>query len=143
MFWKPETVAWVFVIPWLTAGTVFFAGTFWKEEVSNSLRSSDKTHIKDPKNIFEAQPPGHDLLFTFLRVEAPRDPIPFIPLGEVLLNICHGPAIESNMMDGSGYVCWFNSHRQLIHSTVHGLTNLVRRLSICPSVKHAADIDAE
>jgi len=96
-------MVWVSVTPWLTAGTagtVFIASAFRKGEVSDSHRSSDRTHVKDPKNIFEAQPPGRDLLSTFLRVEAPRDPIPFIPLGEVLLDICHGPAIESNMMDG-------------------------------------------
>jgi len=73
-------------------------------EVSSSHCSSDKTHVKDPKNIFETQPPGGDLLFSFLRVEAPTDRIPFIPLDEVPLNICYGSAIESNMMDGSRWV---------------------------------------
>ena len=95
---------WAFMIPLLTAGTagnVFVAGTFWKGGVSNSLRSSDRTHAKDSKNIFEAQPPGRDLLFTFLRVQAPRDPIPFIPLGEVPLNIRHSPVMERNLMGGS------------------------------------------
>ena len=97
-------MVWVFVTPWLTTGTagsVFIASAFWEGEVSSTHRSSDRTHVKDPKSIFEAQPPGRDLLFAFLRVQAPRDPIPFIQLGEVLLNIYYGPAIESNMMDGS------------------------------------------
>jgi len=70
-------------------------------EVSSSHRSSDKTHVKDTENIFEARSPGSDLLFTLLRMEPPRDPIPFIPLDEVPLNIYCGPAIESNVMDGS------------------------------------------
>jgi len=73
----------------------------WGGEVSSSHRSSDKTHVKDTENIFEAQPPSGDLLFTFLRVEAPTDRTPFTPLDEVPLDICYGPAIESNMMDGS------------------------------------------
>ena len=101
LFWTPE---WVFVTPWLTAGTagtVFIVSAFWEGEVSDSHRSSDRTHVKDPKNILEAQPPGRDLLFAFLRVQAPRDPIPFIPLGEVPLNICHSPVMERNLMDGS------------------------------------------
>jgi len=104
----------VFVTPWLTAGmagTVFTASAFLEGEVSSIHRSSDKTHVKDTKNIFEAQPPGGDLLFTLLRMEAPRDPIPFIPLDEVPLDICYGPAIESNMMDGSRCVSLVHSHR--------------------------------
>jgi len=100
-------MVWVFATPWLTAGTAgidFIASAFWEGEVSDSHRSSDRTHVKDPKNIFEAQPPGRNLLFTFLRVQAPRDPIPFTPLDEAPLNICHGPVIEGNMMDGPRYV---------------------------------------
>jgi len=100
-------MVWVSVTPWLTVGTagiVFIASAFWEGEVSDIHRSSDRTHVKDPKNIFEAQLPGSDLLSTFLRVQAPRDSIPFIPPGEVPLNIYYGPAIESNMMDGSRHV---------------------------------------
>jgi len=100
-------MVWVSVTPWLTAGTaesVFIASASWGREVSDTHRPSDRTHVKDPKNIFEVQPPGRDLLSAFLRMQAPRDPIPFIPLGEVPLNICYGPAIEGNMMGGSRWV---------------------------------------
>ena len=105
-FWTPDMMLWLFVTPWLTAGTagtVLIASAFWEGEVSSTHRSSDRTHVKDPKSIFEAQPPGRDLLFAFLRVQAPRDPIPFIPLGQVPLNICYGPAIKSNLMNGLRY----------------------------------------
>jgi len=76
----------------------------WGREVSSSHRLNDKTHVKDTENIFEAQPPGGDLLFALPRAEAPTDRTPFIPLGEVPLNIYYGPAFESNMMDGSRWV---------------------------------------
>ena len=98
---------WLFVTPWLTAGTagtVLIASAFWEGEVSNRHCSSDRTHVKDLKNIFEVQPPGGDLRFTFLRVEAPADRIPFAPLDEAPLNICYGPAIESDLMGGSRYI---------------------------------------
>ena len=104
LLWTPDAMVWVFVTPWLTAGTagtVFTASAFLEGEVGSSHCSSNKTHIKDTKNIFETQPPGGDLLFSFLRVEPPTDRIPFIPLDEVPLNICYGSAIQSNMMDGS------------------------------------------
>jgi len=62
-------------------------------EVSNGRHSRDRTHVKNLKNILEAQRPGSDRLFIFLRAETPIDHAPFIPLRELPPNICHGPAI--------------------------------------------------
>jgi len=62
-------------------------------EVSNGHHSRDRTHVKDLENILEAQSPGSDRLFIFLRAETPIDHAPSIPLRELPPNICHGPAI--------------------------------------------------
>ena len=106
-FWTPETKVWALGTSRRTAGTaesVFIGSAFWEREVSNGHCSSDRTHGKDPKNIFEAQPPGGDGLFIFLRTKMPRDHAPFTPLDELPLNICYGPAIESVIMVGSRYM---------------------------------------
>jgi len=116
---------------------------YGRGEVSNGHHSRDRTHVKNLKNILEAQLPGSDRLFIFLRTEAPTDHASFIPLRELPPNICHGPAIEMIMMNGRDACRWFNSHRQLIHCTVHGLSELARFLSIRPLVKCSADIGAE
>jgi len=105
--WTPGTVVWALVTSQRTAGaaaSVFVGSAFWEREVSNGHHSSDRTHVKDPKNIFEAQPPGGDGLFIFLRAKMPRDHVPFTPLDELSLNICYGPVIESVIMDGSRYM---------------------------------------
>ena len=95
----------VFVISGRTTGMVipvFVASSFWKWIVSDSHRSDDRTHVKDPKDIFEVRPPSGDRLFIFLRVEVSRDRIPFAPLDQLPLNICYRPAIETILVDGSG-----------------------------------------
>ena len=48
-----------------------------------------------------------------LSVETPGDRIPFTPLDELPLNICYGPAIESDTTDGWGCV----SLVRLTHTT--------------------------
>jgi len=116
---------------------------YGRGEVNNGHHSKDRTHVKDLKNILEAQLPGSDRLFIFLRAETPTNHAPFIPLRELPPNICYGPAIERIIINGRDACCWFNSHRQLIYRTVHGLTELARSLSIRPLVKYSADIGAE
>ena len=83
---------------------VFIASTFREREVSSGHHSSDRTYVKDLKNLFEPRPPDRDRPFVFLRMETPRDRIPFTPLDKFLLNICYCPAIKGNIMDGSRYV---------------------------------------
>ena len=80
---------------------VFIASSFWKRKVSDGHRSDDKTHVKDLKDIVEVQPPGDDRLLIFLCVQTPRDRIPFAPLDQLPLNICHRPGIESILVGGS------------------------------------------
>jgi len=116
---------------------------YGREEVSNGHHSRDRTHVKDLKNILEAQPPRSDRLFIFLRVGTPTDRVPSTPLCELTPNICYGPAIESVVMDGRDACHWFNSRRQLIYRTKHGLTELAPSLSIRPLMKYLADIGAE
>jgi hypothetical protein len=48
--------------------------------------------MEDP---VEVQPPGGDRLFVVLRVEKPRDRIPFALLNDLPLDLCHSPAIGS------------------------------------------------
>jgi len=112
-------------------------------EVNNGHHSRSRTHVKDLKNILEAQLPGSDSPFIFLCAETPIDHTPFIPLRELPPNICYGPVIKSIMMNGRDACRWFNSHRQLIYRTVHRLTELAWFLSIRPLVKYSADIGAE
>jgi len=103
-FSTPETVMRLFVASWLTAGateSVSIGSASWEGEVSNGHHPNDRTHIKDLKNIFEAQPPGGDSLFIFLRLKMPKDRIPSTKLDELPRNICYGPAIESIKMNGS------------------------------------------
>jgi len=80
---------------------VFVAGSFWNRKVSTSLYRKDRTHVEDLKDLVEVQLPGGDRLLVVLRAEVPRDRIPFIPLDQLLLNVCHGPKIESILVDGS------------------------------------------
>ena len=138
-------MVWESVTSWRTAGaaaSVFIGIALWEEEVSNGHHSRDRTHIKDLNNILEAQLPGSDRPFMFIRAETPIYHAPFIPLRELPPNICHGPAIESIIINGRDPCSWFNSHRQLICRTVHGLTELARFLSIRPLVKYSADVGA-
>jgi len=125
------------------AASVFIGIALWEGEVNNGHHSRGRTHVKDLKNILEAQPPRSDRLFMFLRAETPTDHAPFIPLRELPPNICYGPAIESITTNGRDACGWFNSHRQLIYRTVHGPTELARFLSIRSLVKCSADVGAE
>ena len=72
--------------------------------VNNGHHSSDRTHVKDLKNPVEVQPPGGDRRFILLRVEMPKDHVSFIPLHELLLNICCGTATERIRMDSLRYM---------------------------------------
>ena len=80
---------------------VFIVSSFWKQKVSDGRRSDDRTHVKVPKDIVEVQPPGGDRFFIFLRMETPRDRIPFAPLDHLPLNVCYRPEIESILVDDS------------------------------------------
>ena len=122
---------------------MFIGIALWEREVSNTHHSSDRTHIKYPKHILKVRSPDRDRLFIFLRLEIPRDRIPFDPLCEFPLDIRYSPAIKNNITDGRDACPWFNSHRHLTDRTVHGLTELVWFLSTRPSVKRPADIGAE
>ena len=59
---------------------VLVANSFWNRKVSNDLHSNCRTHVKDLKNIVEIQPAGGNRLSVTLRVEPPRNYIPFAPL---------------------------------------------------------------
>jgi len=74
-----------------------------EREVSNGHHLNDRTHVKDLKNILEAQPPGHDRLFVRLRGKIPRDCIPFTPLDKFPLNTYQGPANRGIIIEGSRY----------------------------------------
>ena len=80
---------------------MFIASSFWKQKVSDGHNSDDRTHVKDPKDIIEVQPPGGDRLLIFLCVQMPGDWIPFAPLDQPPLNICYRPGIESISVGGS------------------------------------------
>jgi len=97
------------------AASVVIASAFQGREVRNGHHSSDRTHVKDLKNIFETQPPGGDRPFIFLRLEMPRYRILFNPLGELHLNTCYGPAIEGIIMGGSKYVSQLTPRIGLSH----------------------------
>jgi hypothetical protein len=78
------------------AETVAFpliASTFRKREVNDGHHSIDRTHLKDLKNLVEVRPPDGNFRFIFLRAETARDHIPFTPLDQLPLNLCHCPAI--------------------------------------------------
>jgi hypothetical protein len=63
--------------------TVVFAlvaSSLWNRRVINGLHSSDRAHLEDLKNLVEVRPPGGDPLFITLRMETPRNHIPFNPL---------------------------------------------------------------
>ena len=59
---------------------LFVASAFWEREVSDGHDSSHRTHVKDLESLVEVRPPGSDRLFIALRVQMPRDHIPFTPL---------------------------------------------------------------
>jgi hypothetical protein len=77
-----------------TATLALVASSFWNREVSTGRYRNDRTHGEDLKDIVEVQLPGGDRLFVVLHVEVSRDYIPFTPLDELLVNVCHGPTIE-------------------------------------------------
>ena len=84
-----------------TAMCVFVAIPFLKQKVSAGLYAGDRAHPKNLKNLVEVQLPGRDRLFVVLRVKQSRDRIPFAPLDQLPLNICHSPAIGRTLVDGS------------------------------------------
>ena len=49
-------------------------------EVGVGHYSNERTHVNDLKNLVEVQLPGGDRLLVVLRVETPRDSVPFTPL---------------------------------------------------------------
>ena len=105
--WTPETTVSVLATSWRTAGaagSVVVVSAFWEWEVSNGHHLSGGTHVEDLKNLVQVHPPGGNRLFVFLRVEMPRDRIPFSPLDDLLLNICHDPAVESIVSGRSRYM---------------------------------------
>ena len=138
-FWTPETTASVFVTSWRTAGTaasVGVASAFWERKVSSCHYPSDGTHVEDLKNLVQVHPPGSNRLFIFLRIEMPRDRIPFSPLGDILLNICHDPAVESIMSGGSRYMSLVK-HTPKIGLSHHTRTDQLRPVSSHSSLGQA------
>jgi len=106
-FRTPDVVVSLFATSWRTAGTaasVVVVSAFWGREVSSGHHPSDGTHVEDLKNLLQVHPPGCNLLFVFLRVETPRNRIPSSPLDELVLDICHGTAIESIICTGSKHI---------------------------------------
>jgi len=95
-----------------TAASVFITSAVWEREVSNDHHSSDRTHVRDLENLVEVQLPDRDRLPIVLRVEKSGDHIPFTPLDQPTLNLCHCPAIERILVHGSKCTALVHSRRQ-------------------------------
>lgn len=84
-------------VPWILAGS-----SVWGRKVSSDQTEVvDGTHVKDLKNPVEVRPPGDDPLLVLPRVKKSRDGIQFAPLDKLPLNLCHGPTIESILLNNS------------------------------------------
>ena len=56
---------------------------------------SDKTHVKDKKDLVQVQPPGCNHILIALRVQKSRDGISFTLLDDLPLDLNHGATTES------------------------------------------------
>jgi len=65
----------------------------------------------------EVQPPGSDRLLIAPRVEEPRDGVPFPPLDDLPLNICHSPVIQG-MVSESCIMCTSASFTYTVNSSI-------------------------
>ena len=77
-----------------TVTCVLAASPVWKRKVSNCHITVNRTHVEDVEDLGEVQPPGSDRPFIALRVEESRDGVPFPPLDDLPLNLCHSPVIQ-------------------------------------------------
>ena len=86
-------MVWVFVSSWLTAevaASVFIPSTFSGRGVNNGRDTSDRTYIKDLKNLVEVQPPSDNLFPVALCMETLRDHVSFILLDDIPFDLRHG-----------------------------------------------------
>lgn len=60
--------------------------------VSNDRYSSDRTHVKDLKNLVEVQSPGNDLSLVSPCMEVSRNFISVFLLDDILLDLRHSPS---------------------------------------------------
>ena len=107
LFRMPEAVVWATAISSRVVGivvVVLVENSFCNQKVSNGLHSNNRTHVKDPKNLVEVQPPGGNRLFVVPDVETSRDRVPSPPLDYLPVNICHNPAVESIVNGGSRHM---------------------------------------
>ena len=123
-----ETTVCVFVTSRRTSETttsVFIESSVWKRSQQWPYRS-ERTHVKDMEDPVEVQLPGGDHFFIVLRVEVSRDDVSFTPLDDVLLNLGHGPLVESLVSEppsvwiiGSTYVvnCSIASNTDRLNSS--------------------------
>ena len=61
-----------------------------------------RMYLKDMKDPVEFQPPGCDRIFITLRMEHPSDPITFIQLDDVLLDIGHSSVVGNLVSEYPG-----------------------------------------
>ena len=80
---------------------VSVASSSLKWKISTGIHTNNRTHAKDLRDLAKVRLPGRDRLFLTLCVKASRDYISITPLDQLPLNICHGPAIKSILVDGS------------------------------------------
>jgi len=88
-----EAVEWAFAMSAMVT-CVFVASSLWKREVSNGRTKANRAHVEDLENPSEVQSPGGDHLSIVLRAEESRNCIPFPPLDDFRLDLCHSTAIQ-------------------------------------------------
>ena len=92
-------MVWVFVSSWLTAEaavSVFIASAFSGREVNNGRDTSDRTYIKDLKNLVEVQLPSGDLFLIALYMKTLRDHahVSFILLDDIPFDLRHSSGVR-------------------------------------------------
>jgi len=65
-----------------------------EQKVSNGHHSSDRTHVKDLKDLVEVQSPGGDLFPVVLCMEILRNRALFFLLDDIPFDLCHNPGFR-------------------------------------------------
>jgi len=90
-------MSWAFATSWRLAETVAgvsVVSSAWKRKIRIGHTKVSRAHVEDLEDPGEVQSPGDDRFFIVLFVEEPRDRIPFPPLDDLLLDLCHSTAIQ-------------------------------------------------
>jgi len=66
-FWTPEVIVCVFVTPRKSeaAASAVIGSAFWEWQLNNGHHPSDRTHVKDPKDLVQIQLPGGNPSFAW------------------------------------------------------------------------------